>query len=379
MTELNKLTQRLFAEGYTKSNYPEWVNPFREYDGGFTYKREYLGNMVFSTPCGLFLKYYNYFSSGYMSYMGIDWTIENDCPTINCPYRKEDCQLNHELLRKASGGGLSKIVYCACHLTNKPYEYEKSVDKVRAEQEQEKQRIFEEFKKSKNGRVCRNHCYFNEWDKTWRQHYDPLVCARNCYNNEFCPIQNEPIPQKKANVYYDLKITRYRHEETLFDGQKTVSLIKGKKLLGKPCATSICENIVKLCSNEILHKEKDRLHHEMFLNPDITVEVMNVRTEMRESRDLMQDLRDIADGIEVTHMSDIEKIKKAAKKQRKETDKQKKVEKLKEKILKTGFAGLDTLDKMRVEKLMSDDDIEELENLRIAEQSKTKPQQLSLF
>ena len=124
MMKLNLLTQRLLSEGWTKENHPDFVRDWAYYSdfyGGFEYTAERLHRMVFSTPCGLLVKG-SHWSSGHMSYMGVEWMPENDNPAINCPYRKLGCEKNHQLLRHhASGGGLSKMVFCACHEVPVPY------------------------------------------------------------------------------------------------------------------------------------------------------------------------------------------------------------------------------------------------------------------
>ena len=84
MDKLNKLTQRLFSEGYTKENYPDDVRPFDPFYGGFTYRRETLYRLVFETPCGLLVEG-SHFVYGTMSFMGVDWMPENDNPVVTCP------------------------------------------------------------------------------------------------------------------------------------------------------------------------------------------------------------------------------------------------------------------------------------------------------
>lgn len=69
MKELNKLTQRLFAEGYTKDRHPDYVDDWTyqsEFYGGFEYSRAKKNSMVFSTPCGLLIQG-SYWNSGIMS------------------------------------------------------------------------------------------------------------------------------------------------------------------------------------------------------------------------------------------------------------------------------------------------------------------------
>ncbi len=61
--------------------------------GGVTYERWWIFEQTFRTPCGLQCKGLQCHSN--MSYMGIEWTFENDMATIRCPYEKKECKLLH--------------------------------------------------------------------------------------------------------------------------------------------------------------------------------------------------------------------------------------------------------------------------------------------
>ena len=94
--ETNKLTQRLLTEGWKKDQTPPGCRPWNKYHGGWEYAYHSRLNVTFETPCGLILKRTELSHSGYMSYMGIDWTEENDNMTVLCPYYdKGHCELNH--------------------------------------------------------------------------------------------------------------------------------------------------------------------------------------------------------------------------------------------------------------------------------------------
>lgn len=139
MEELNELTKRLFKEGYDKEHYPEYVKPFNKWYGGFEYTVEAQRKLVFKTPCGLLVKG-GYWNSGYMSYMGVDWCIENGNPTLNCPYSNAECTKRNELLKRITSYGRCMIVYCDCSLTDEAYDYERSIDKVKDTIEAKRQR-----------------------------------------------------------------------------------------------------------------------------------------------------------------------------------------------------------------------------------------------
>ena len=363
MSEINKLTLELLKQGFTKEHYPDWVRPYDWFYGGFTYSPEKLYSLVFSTPCGLLVDG-KHFSYGDMSFMGITWCPENDNPVVRCPYDKVGCKLNHPILSdRTCETGLSYMCQCACRVTGTPYDYERSYDKAWDDRRAYENQLKQEFIKSRNGFACPHHMYYHEKEHEWVMNYDPKECARwKCSGK--CNLTKKELDSKKGNVFYDLKITSYRHDETLFDGQRTVTIQKGKKFLESPCSLTICKNIVKLCRADILDREKMRRFSELFFNPDTVVEVLNVRAEARETRDLKQDLADIQEGIKVVHASDLEKQAKATKKQRRADAKAKKAEKIKEKILQNGLDNLEPIDRNRAEKLFTDDEIFNIEASR---------------
>lgn len=312
----------MFAEDYTPDNHPEYVK-WVDCKYEFEYTSEFLRNSIWEAPCGLLKKGIS--MNWEMGYMGISWRPENNNPCFTCPLGKVDCELNHELLRgrKSSGN-----VQCAFHLTDRPYDYEKSVEKIEDEKEAYKNQLLEEFyqKLKRQG-----HCHCIRWDNNkqmWFADYNPADCARYKCSNPECVLTGKPIDEKKKNVFYDLKITRYRRDGGLWDGEEIVSIIKGKKVFQSPVSATICEAYAKFNYNDILENEKSKLHKEIFLNPDIKVEILNVRVEWRETRDLLQDLQDVANGIKVIHNSDLQKQTRAEKSERRKLRKQKRIQKL---------------------------------------------------
>lgn len=389
--EYNLLTQKLLAEGYTADHYPDYVrlpgncwgkDPLENLHDGFGYTPQRLGKLVFKTGCGLLLKG-SHFNFGGAWFAGVTWIPENDNPLVTCPYRKDDCNLRNPILGGASGGGLCKILQCDCHQTDEAYDYERSFDKACDEEENEKRRKYEEFVKSKNGHVCRWHAHYNYWTGQWSQSYDPMTCARDCVNvGGICDLTHQPVSKKKGNVFYDVKISYIRNDGTLFDGEEMVTVRKGCRLFETAKSITICQEAVKHCAQDILNKERSKAHAEILLC-GWNVEVMNIRAEQRESRDLMQDLQDLKDGIQVIHASDLQKKEKADKKERRESARKKKIEKLEKRLLEIGYYNLPEyeLDKIHADKWLGEDRIEELEVIReqrLKEEAE-KPVQLSLF
>ena len=387
MENLNLLTRRMFAEGWTKDNHPNFVSDWtycNEFQGGFEYTIEKRNRMVFSTPCGLLVKG-SHWNSGYMSYMGIDWTLENDNPTINCPYRKQGCKKNHPLLRDhATDGGLCKMVFCACREVAAPYWYEQSLDKALDERAQRKEELFQEFAKSKR-RICRYHCYFDENTETWTQHYNPMNCAGNHAGCQYCTILGKELDTRKGNVFYDLKITRKPETMTLFTKEYEVSIHKDKRLLEHNVSLDICEAIMKICPDEAQRKAESKFSRELFFSEHhgkyFKVEAINLRAERRVSRDLMQDLADVQAGYTVTHEADVLSAVKQQKSERKEKARQARIRKAKKLILQYGLDGIPASDLYRVRKmidkgLISKEDISLLERRHKVEQGM---EQLTFF
>lgn len=353
MRKLNKLTKNLLSQGYTKENPPDYVKPWNDFYGGFEYKNEYLNQMVFETGCGLLVKG-SHFNGGYMSWGGIDWNPENDNPIINCPHRKIGCGKNHPFLANKEIGGTTTLVQCACHQVHIPYEYEKSIDKIYDDKEKRKNELFKSFLESKNGRVCEFQSRFNEREDKWIFSYDPIVCARTyCH---YCNVLGKELDKKKGNVFYDVKTTRIEKGKGFIPDEKVSTIIKGKRLLDKNCSMDICRNIVKMKQQEIIERELMRHHSELFFKEYhgvfFELEVMNIRAETRNTRDLEQDLRDISDGIKIVHESDLKKSDAEKKRQRVNDGIEARKKKYLKMIERKGVDHLDAADKRRIMKMV---------------------------
>jgi hypothetical protein len=390
MSEYNKLTQRLLAEGYTADNYPDYVkigggnfgkgDPLDNFYGGFEYTREYREKMVFVTGCGLFVEGKE-IGFGSMSFNGIEWTAENDCPVITCPLRPDSCDKRFsQSLGGAHGGGLCKIFQCDLRQTDEPYDYERSIRKVKNDIDAEQHRQLEEYIRRKKGHYCVWHAHYNYWSKTWKQVYNPIQCARMCQNiGKTCDLSGKEISKKRGNVFYDVKVSWIHNEGDLFDGQEEVHITRGVRFLDHPTSVTICEQIAKRCRQDIIDREIHRRHTEIYLN-GIKVEVLNIRVEQRESRDLLQDLEDLKAGIEIRYDSDDKKAIKEAKSARRKEAKEAKVRKIEKKILDVGYDNLED-DRYKADRLLTPERIEELEEerKRILIEKENDPKQMSLF
>ncbi len=218
-------------------------------------------------------------------------------------------------------------------------------------------------------------------------HYDPYRCGeRRC--GGLCPILGHELDEKKGNVFYDLKIRCQRSDldGTLFEGQVDTSIIRGRKLFSHPVSMDICRVCVKLCQERIgrdVRLEYSRqLSNAEYYGKEFSVEVLDIRAERRESRDLVQDLEDIRSGIQVVHASDMEKLEENAKKERREKTQEAAIKRLEKKLLKDGYGSLKefSLDKRHADRWLGKERIAQLEQKRQEreKEEREQPVQISL-
>lgn len=396
--EYNELTKTLLAAGYNAEVYPREMvhiashscfdrqNPLDNFYGGFEYKRAYSNSLVYRTGCGKFVLGQNVLSG--LGCNGKEWSLENFNPVVRCPYDKPECPNNDPLLHGTRGGGLCIQCWCPCHPTDVPYDYENSFEKAEHDRQAEKNRKYLEYADAHNCRVCPNQMYYDERTREWSLRYDPGDCARlRC--NGFCPILGKELDHKKGNVFYDIKITarRYDLDGTLFEGQVDTTITKGIRKFKHPVSMDICKNYIKLCSKDLIRDViQNDYHSELFFakyyGRQFQVDVLNIRAEHRESRDLIQDMEDIRSGIKIQHASDKEKRSKAEKKEKRNEAKQAKIKRLEKKLLTVGYPNLEphSLDRIHADKWLGEQRINELELLRLQqEQEKLEaPQQLTV-
>lgn len=363
--DLNEVTKRLLAEGWTKDQTPPGMRPWNQWYGGWEYDRKTKYNQTYETPCGLLVKYSEVMTG--LSFMGYTFTLENDLGFTHCPYwDKTDCEMNHEAFRNHRTPGC--LYECVVHETDRTWNYEESTKRLHDLENQEAERKWEALKEQRKGRTCKNQAVYDRQRREWNTFYEPLECA--LLQCSYCDILQKKIDKTRFNVFYDLEITRSVKGVGLFEDKTVISIEKGKKLMPKPIPKTIAEIIAKNVA-EIQRKEEMRHHRELFFNEIISLTVKNVRAEKREGRDLLQDLKDIEEGIQITHESDnIKQTKEAkkAKRQKAADDRVRKIEKL---IAEKGFSNLEMADRRRAEKLLDQDRIDELDAM--------VTEQLSLF
>jgi hypothetical protein len=368
MGDKNMLTEKLLVQGYTADNHPDYVKWYANMNE-FEYTSEFLRASTWEAPCGVMRK--GEFTHGYGWVNGICWRVENDNYNFSCPYRKKECELFHPALKDSKWGGK-----CSWHMTDKPYDYNNSAEKIK----DEKHKLTLENLEKKFGYPGMIHCaccHINEDTCEVYFEFDPSECIRFVHNgcdNQTCYSTGKKRNLKKGNIYYDTKVTTEFREGFIVEPRVTIT--KGKKLFDEPKRITDMELYLKMFPACVYEREKYSHEHSKLLfdaeyyGAKYDLEIINVRIESRPSRDLMQDLQDIREGIEVTHESDKVKEKKEQKSQRRADAKDKKVLALEKKILKTGYNNLEESDKHRVRKFIDRKRISELER----ERSKPKPE-----
>lgn len=347
---MNQLTKKLLAEGYSYDNYPSYVKlPNVSYNnkeifdilGGFQFQKWFLKQKVYATGCGLLCRG-SRFLHGRMILRGIDWIPENNNPTTICPYKVEQCSKRHPYLNFAIPCTRKKMFFCDCHEVDIPYNFDHSIDKVNEDQEKVVEQRFKDFADRAGGRVCAQQMIYDEWTEKWTQHYNPIYCAQySCgHSGGICSLRQAPISKKKGNVFYDVKIEKEVRDETIFFGQKDVTIKKGCQFFKSSTSITICEEVARLSADNIQHEE--HMHYnQQILHLGWKVSVQNIRVERRESRDLIQDLQDIKNGITVTHASDLVEKRKSDSAKKKSIARQKRLEKLERKIIESGLGSLE--------------------------------------
>ena len=388
--EYNRLTVRLLNEGYTVCNYPSYVkvgsgsfqgnDPLNNMSGGFEYLRVYAHSRVYKAGCGKFVLGKNVLDS--MGFMGTEWCHENDNPVFRCPYDVSRCPHNNMDLRGCGCG-----VFCTCYPSNEVYDYENSIEKANDEHTKERNVKYEEFVKSHDGRVCRNHMFYDERTHLWHMEYNPVRCSSLCISqNGYCPILGKQLSKKRGNVYYDLKesgaVKKTDSQLSFFDTDRWERITKNIRFLKKPCSVDICEAIVKFRSDDIRHHFEINHSSEKLFDKSWSWDIFNIRAESKPSRDLVQDLQDLRDGVSIVYEDDMVKASKKRKEEGRKLRRQNSLKKLENKIIKYGYESLAdySLDKIHADKWIGKSRLLELEEIRQAkiQAEKNEPVQLAL-
>ena len=308
---MNELTKRLYAEGWTREHHPDYVY-WGDWES-FSYKWEFALELVWQTPCGLFVDGRSVASAD-TSYMGVDYCPENGNPLLRCPYSRKDCEHIPDGLR-------GKYPWCPCRLVEGPYNYERSAERAEHELDSRRQKQYMEIT---GGQYCACVVGCNGFNGGLVEvKYDVERCISCRCANKYCSIRKQERDLKKVNVFYDVRRT-YITRVGIIEDTRT-ELTKGIKVFPHPVARTDAEIWLatkkaqfdpirdKHIISPRLDPEDRRMdyfskHHRTWPGYDyfeFHYEVENIRIKARETRDLLQDLRDVAEGVTVVHDSDL--------------------------------------------------------------------------
>lgn len=149
----------------------------------------------------------------------------------------------------------------------------------------------------------------------------------------------------------------------------------------------IAKICARLCQDKIKEKMRNHYFTELFFSEYhgryFSFEILNVRAEQRESRDLMQNLEDIRNGIQIVHASDMEKRDSENRRERRLQRRESAVRRLEKKLIEHGYESLEefSADRRHADKWLGPERIAELEEMRQEKENEKKeqPVQLSLF
>ena len=383
MKEINDLTRKLLAEGYTEERYPDYVRKYDWFYGGFTYKQETKREMTFKTPCGLYCKYESILEG--MSYGGYDWSIEYGRAICFCPYSTitTECHKNDPLLEKLSAGALYETMhYCRLERTDECYNYENSVEKQEAINDQVKEQKFKEYTEKVKGHICNLQLHYNRHTQELWQSYHCLICITS--NCDYCTLRQKELTGKKAHIVYDIKTTGIIKGIGMIPDEPTVSVSRNHKFTKKPIHEDLASLILKQSRREINDRLRSEYHAEIFFGTTKSVEAVNVRVEKKLKHDIYEDLAFIAEGVKVSYADVTEKKIQETKSQRRAEAQQKKIDSLVKKYITGGYESLEgkryMFDKLVNKGEIDIDDLEERRHQYLVEQEEAQEQkQLSFF
>lgn len=388
--DLNDLTRRLYAQGYTREHHPDtvcwsdWKN--------FGYKWETMLGFTWETPCGLLIQGESDVGRGLAVsecfYQRVWYCPENDNPLLRCPYQQKGCAHIPQRF---------PLIMCPCHQTDRSYDYETSVEKLETEHHREAHKQYMELT---GGSYCACVVGSNGYQGGWYQvKYDVNTCIQCQCQNPICAIRKKPRDLKKVNIFYDVRRTWITRRGFL--EEKKVTLTKGLKVFDHAVAQTDAEIWLKIKEHEasplnnyavIEHPKKtmedrrqeyfSRMHRhydDLYDYFEFHYEVENIRIARSGQRDLLQDLRDAAEGIEVAHAADTLQAAKAQKRAGREAAKARRLRKAEAMILAQGWDALDDVWKRRTEKLLGGERIAELNRQWTARQPKQEETQLCMF
>ncbi len=323
--DVNALTRRLYAQGYTRENHPDTVR-WSDWHN-FSYTRETMLGFTWETPCGLLIQGRSDVGDGLANsecfYQHVWYCPENDNPLHRCPYQRKGCEHIPQGF---------PLPMCPCHQTDRPYDYGQSVEKLEAERTQALSR---QYKELTGGAHCA--CVVCSDGISYECRYDVNQCIQQKCKNDVCVIRKQPRDLRQVNIFYDARRTWITRKGFLTE--KKVKVVRGMKVF----AHAIARTDAELWLQEKAHESGPLNSYSVIESPEKTAEhcgqgdpphtcrrypeydyfelhyeVENIRIARSAKRDLAQDTLDTAGGVEVAYAADQAKADAAKKRTEKE-------------------------------------------------------------
>lgn len=175
--ELNDLTRRLYAQGYTREHHPDTVY-WSDWQN-FGYKWETMLGFTWEAPCGLQIQGSSDvgrgFNNGDCWFQNVWYCPENDNPLLRCPYQRKGCEHIPQGF---------PLIMCPCHQTDRPYDYGHSVEKIETENAKEAHKQYMELT---GGAYCACVMGNNGYEGGW---YEVKYAKRGIYRGSTVPNMN---------------------------------------------------------------------------------------------------------------------------------------------------------------------------------------------
>ena len=117
------------------------------------------------------------------------------------------------------------------------YQYEKSAEYLENQADQKKKELFQKFKEQHKNCICKMHMSYNYEKQEWSLNYDPMRCR--CEPGDYCTLKGRTLSEKSGNIYYDIKVSTIRKDDTFFAGEPVVTITRGKKFLQSKVSVDI--------------------------------------------------------------------------------------------------------------------------------------------
>lgn len=325
----NLLTDRLIAQGIDPGDSSTWPENVWCVDGKhFLYKFDWIYTPTWEAPCGL-MAHKHGDSWGDTFVKGVYHCAENDNPLFRCPIPWKKCP--HRLALPAG-------INCEFHRTDKPFDQNKSIDRLEKEHIEQLyvRRETEILAHPNYDGVCMNRKetmmpdgkmgYLYRWNLS-----NCLGCRNTC-----CPARGwRERDTRPANIFFDVYIERVSVDELV--PITTKRIVKNIQVFDKAIARTDAEfalaiwkqdpdnhtlpsQMRRINSGRGLERNEDFfiVHHGQYGGKryKIITEIQNVRVEKSAKKDLLADLQAARDGVEVVHESDAKKAQEQEKRQR---------------------------------------------------------------